>query len=282
MAWAMEQQAVSDASARHVLLCLANYADHQGKAAFPSTAKLEKDTGLSESTIRRKLDALEEMGMIAKGNQTIVAAYIDRADKRPICYDILMTKPGVTVNPRTKRGVTVTEAGCHGDGDGVSMTTERGVMVTPNTSFKPSFNPSLNQRRSDEGKKPPVVAAKKPESTLTGETWNAYATAYQRRYGTAPVRNATVNAQMAGFVKRLGVDEAPAVAAFYVTHNNRFYVQSMHSAGAMVKDAEKLRTEWATSTRVTETKAREADRLQTSGDMWSRLIEEAGVSNGGH
>jgi hypothetical protein len=65
-----------------------------------------------------------------------------------------------------------------------------------------------------------------------------------------------------------------------VTHNNRFYVQTMHSAGAMVKDAEKLRTEWATSTRVTETKAREADRLQTSGDMWSRLIEQAEVAHG--
>lgn len=280
MAWAMEQQIVSDASARHVLLCLANYADQDGKAAFPSTAKLEKDTGLSESTIRRKLDSLEELGLIAHGNQAIVAAYIDRADKRPICYDIQMKKPGVTVNPRSKRGVMVTATGCHGDANGVSPCIERGVTVTPNPSSNPSFKPPLNQNRYDEGKKPPVAVAKKSESALTGETWNAYSNAYEFRYGTKPVRNATVNAQVASFVKRLGGIEAPAVAAFYVTHNNRFYVQTMHSAGAMVKDAEKLRTEWATSTRVTETKAREADRLQTSGDMWSRLIEQAEVAHG--
>jgi hypothetical protein len=143
MAWAMEQQIVSDASARHVLLCLANYADQDGKAAFPSTAKLEKDTGLSESTIRRKLDSLETLGMIAQGNQAIVAAYIDRADKRPICYDIQMKKPGVTVNPRSERGVMVTATGCHGDADGVSPCNERGVTVTPNTSPNPSINPSL-------------------------------------------------------------------------------------------------------------------------------------------
>jgi hypothetical protein len=281
MSWAMEQQIVTDASARHVLLCLANYADHDGKAAFPSTAKLERDTGLSESTIRRKLDSLEELGMIAKGNQSIVAAYIDRADKRPICYDIQMKKPGSTVNPRSERGVTVTPTGCHGDADGVSMAQERGSTVTPNTSFNPSFNPPLNQKRSSDRADALVAGAEKKASTLTGETWNAYESAYERRYGTKPVRNATVNAQVANFVKRLGGTEAPAVAAFYVSHNNRFYVQTMHSAGAMAKDAEKLRTEWATSTRVTETKAREADRLQTSGDMWSRLIEQAEVANGG-
>jgi hypothetical protein len=148
MAWAMEQQIVSDASARHVLLCLSNYADQDGKAAFPSTAKLEKDTGLSESTIRRKLDSLEALGMIAKGNQAIVAAYIDRADKRPICYDIQMKKPGVTVNPRSERGVMVTATGCHGDADGVSPCNERGVTVTPNTSPNPSINPLKAEARA--------------------------------------------------------------------------------------------------------------------------------------
>ncbi|MEC4511796.1 helix-turn-helix domain-containing protein, partial [Klebsiella pneumoniae] len=55
MTWAIEQQDVREPNARHVLLCLANYADADGKAAFPSTARLEADTGLSESTIRRKL-----------------------------------------------------------------------------------------------------------------------------------------------------------------------------------------------------------------------------------
>lgn len=113
MAWAIEQQEVRDATARHVLLALANYADNEGRSAFPSTAKLERDTGLSESTIRRKLDALEQAGLIEKGNQAIVAAYIDRGDRRPICYDLTMGKRGVVVTPGDERGVTVTRTGCH-------------------------------------------------------------------------------------------------------------------------------------------------------------------------
>lgn len=279
MTWAMEQQIVRDASARHVLLCLANYADHQGKAAFPSASTLVADTGLSERTVRAKLDFLEQSGLIVKGNQAIVAAYIDRADKRPVCYDLRISR-GATFAGRKERGANDDATGCNSRSDGVQMVHERGAVAAPNPSFNPSFNPSLNQKRCEPGKKPPVVAAKKSESNLTGEAWIAYSNAYERRYKTKPVRNATVNAQVASFVKRLGSVEAPEVAAFYVTHNNRYYVQSMHSTGAMLKDAEKLRTEWATSTRVTETKAREADRLQTSGDMWSELIEQAEVANG--
>ncbi|WP_321921681.1 helix-turn-helix domain-containing protein [Burkholderia sp. BCC1998] len=145
MTWAIEQQDIRDATARHVLLCLANYADADGKAAFPSTSRLEADTGLSESTIRRKLDVLEELGLIQKGNQAIVAAYIDRGDRRPVCYDMVMKKRGGVVTPGDERGVTVTGTGCHGDANGVSLTSERGVTVTPNPSLtinKPSKNRS--------------------------------------------------------------------------------------------------------------------------------------------
>lgn len=151
MTWAIEQQDIRDATARHVLLCLANYADADGKAAFPSTSRLEADTGLSESTIRRKLDVLEELGLIQKGNQAIVAAYIDRGDRRPVCYDMVIKKRGVVVTPGDGRGVTVTGTGCHGDGNGVSLTSERGVTVTPNPSLTIN-KPSMKRSRSCDSK----------------------------------------------------------------------------------------------------------------------------------
>lgn len=113
----------------------------------------------------------------------------------------------------------------------------------------------------------------------TADVWEAYSLAYQARYGAEPVRNAKVNGQLAQFVKRLGKEEGPGVAAWYVASNNRFYVQKRHAVDCLLSDAEGLRTEWATNTRVTETKAREADRLQTSGDMWTRIIDEQEASN---
>lgn len=160
MAWAIEQQEVTDAHARHVLLCLANYADNHGKTAFPSTATLVRDTGMSESTIRRKLDALEQAGLIVKGNQKVVAAYIERGDRRPVCYDMAMKKRGVSVTGRDERGVTVTGTGCQPDANGVSAECERGVTVTPNPSLT-VIEPSLN--RISDATRP--TRAKQPKKT---------------------------------------------------------------------------------------------------------------------
>lgn len=111
MSWALDQQIIADPTARHVLLCLSNYANQDGRGAFPSVDTLKADTGLSERTIRYKLDDLEAAGVIRRGSPAIVAAYIDRKDKRPICYDIVMR--GAPDAPR--------------DGDGVQMATERGA-----------------------------------------------------------------------------------------------------------------------------------------------------------
>lgn len=89
---------------------------------------------------------------------------------------------------------------------------------------------------------PKKATAKGPD---TGPTWEAYTQAFQKLYRTPPVRNATVNAQMLQFVKRVGADEAPAVAAFYVGHKARWYVEKGHAVAQLLADAEKLRTEWA-------------------------------------
>ena len=106
------------------------------------------------------------------------------------------------------------------------------------------------------------------------ETWQAYSDAYERRYKARPVRNATVNGQISAFIKRIGFDEAPHVAEFYVYHNNSFYVQKMHTVGLLLADAEKLRTEWVTKKTMTNTQARQADETQARGNVWNKLIEE--------
>lgn len=144
MSWALTQQIVTNAAARHVLLCLANYADKEGMAAFPSASTLASDTGLSERTIRYKLDELEQAGVIIKGNQKIVAAYIERGDRRPICYDILIKKRGANDAGRNERGANETPTGCNSRQNGVQLTTERGATAAPNPSIKPSIKPSIN------------------------------------------------------------------------------------------------------------------------------------------
>lgn len=109
----------------------------------------------------------------------------------------------------------------------------------------------------------------------TGPIWTAYAGAFEQRYGTPPVRNARVNGQLANFVTRLPEAEAPHVAAFYLTSNRGLYVSARHCVDLLVRDAESLRTQWATNHRTTETEARQADRTQANGNAFQQLIDEA-------
>jgi hypothetical protein len=109
----------------------------------------------------------------------------------------------------------------------------------------------------------------------TTAVWTAYCVAYKLRYKTEPVRNATINGQLARFLARVSANEAPMIAAAYVGNNAMTYVRAGHSVGLLLRDAEKLRTEWATGLRTTESKARELDHLQGQGDDWKDLLGKA-------
>lgn len=129
------------------------------------------------------------------------------------------------------------------------------------------------------GKLPPATRKKLngshvKEPPKSGFAWNAYAAAYRLRYGTDPVRNSKANALLCKLVERLGADEAPPVAAFYVGHNGQWYVKNGHALDHLVRDAEKLRTEWATGAMVTDSQARQVDRTQGQANIWSEIIAE--------
>lgn len=141
MTWAFEQRHINDSNARYVLLALANYADKDGRGAFPSTDSLVDDTGLSRRTVQTKLDVLESTGVIRRGNQAIAAAYIGRPDRRPVVYDLVMER-GEAVAPGSERGANGAATGCKSRTNGVQMAHERGAAVAP--------NPSLNHQGSEE------------------------------------------------------------------------------------------------------------------------------------
>jgi len=149
MSWALSLpvQTLKDSSARHVLLCLANYAGSNGSGAFPSATTLAQDTGLSERTVRYKLDVLEESGLIKKGNQAIAAVHIDRHDRRPVVYDLQLMR-GANPAPRVERGAN-DATGCNSQQNGVQPETERGAESAPNTSINHQVTEEQQQREID-------------------------------------------------------------------------------------------------------------------------------------
>lgn len=111
-------------------------------------------------------------------------------------------------------------------------------------------------------------------------TWEAYSKAYHQRHGVLPTRNARVNSQLAQFLKRVPLEEAPEIAEFYVFHNRAFYVQKSHPVGLMLQDAESLRTEWLTGKQVTVTEARGAETKQQLFNAFAKFLKpETEVQN---
>lgn len=121
--------------------------------------------------------------------------------------------------------------------------------------------------------KPKTTDPAKAVSPLNGLIWESYSNAYFAKYGTDPVRNAKVNAQVKQLGQRLGED-APRVAGWFLSHKNGWYAQKMHSLDVLLSDAEKLRTEWATGMQMTQAKARQVDKSTGGGNVFLQLIDE--------
>ena len=164
-----------------------------------------------------------------------------------------------------------------GGGSGQPLTYNLQPTTTTTDNLQPS---TVSQSQNPSPAATPPVARKARRGNgeanpKTAEAWEWYASAYYRRYGVQPVRNATVNGQLAQFVKRLGAKEAPPVAQFYLSHNRGLYVNAKHPVSLMLRDCEGLRTEWATGHAVTESEARQTDQTATTGAVFDKLISEA-------
>lgn len=178
------------------------------------------------------------------------------------------TPPEAPSKPGSGTG-TGPEAGTgtgSGTGSGRKPLTPGGSeMPAPSQAPKPAT-------RSARAQKP---AEPKPGQAAGATTWNAYSTAYGDRYGAPPVRNAKVNAQIAQLVDRLGIEEAPRVAAWFVAHNRQDYVRATHTVDLLLRDAEGLRTQWAKGRQTTNAQAQQADRTQTNANAFGGLLAEA-------
>ena len=132
-----------------------------------------------------------------------------------------------------------------------------------NHSDSESYTDSESESESDtetkkrKNKSCGEVGQPRPPAKST-ETWTAYSEAYRRRYGVDPVRNQSVNAQLCRVVQQLGHEAAPQIAAFYLTHNDPFYVRARHPPTLLVRDAAGLHTQWATGIKATPGEAKNA------------------------
>lgn len=115
--------------------------------------------------------------------------------------------------------------------------------------------------------------AKKAKPPTDGSrVFTSYAAAYAARYGTAPVRNCTVNSIAARLVERVGLDDAIALAAFYVSLTDQFYTFRYHPLNLCLRDAEGLIMRMRTGTQVTVAKARAMEMASASASATTNYL----------
>lgn len=123
--------------------------------------------------------------------------------------------------------------------------------------------------------KTPPERGKLIPAKATTPVWKAYAAAYEKRYGAPPKTNARNNSLLAQVISRIGAEEAPAVAEFYVTHSLAKFVQNIHPLDMFLANCEALRTQWVTNKRVTSTSAHRQDKTQENVDGWFEAAASA-------
>lgn len=133
IAWVLNHAPVESPVSKLVLVALANHAHPDGSAAFPSVSTICRYTCLSERSVRQHLDNLEQRGVIRRCDPKIVAAYIKRADRRPIGYDILINE--------VHEMQVVKQRGAGDASNGVQEVQERGAGDAPKPNNKPSIEP---------------------------------------------------------------------------------------------------------------------------------------------
>ena len=288
---------------KSVLISLADQANDDG-VCWPGISTIARRTCLSERAVQDAIAWLQTVGVVFReyrinsstsytitpGNFKPAAAPAKR--KRATGADAAPGANGAPPADGAPGGADGAPPGANGAPQPPQMAHPRGADGAPKSS--------LNRNRNRKGAvKEPFPTAEQPgrdgadgadgdgETALQAAcraTWSAYSLAYEQRYGVKPVRNQVVNANVKTLVKRLGYEEAPLVAAWYVGNvNEAFVVKNTHGVGVLVNQAEGYRTQWARGQAVTGTAAQAADKTSANFDAIEeakRLMRQRGKARG--
>lgn len=117
-----------------------------------------------------------------------------------------------------------------------------------------------DKTRQDSLENTAVAVAPATEVSVSKNIWESYEIAYKEKYGDQPLRNARVNSLLKALRARLPHESIPDVLRHYLSSQNAYYVSRGHSLECLVKDAEKIYTEWRTGKKGSQTAARRTDK----------------------
>lgn len=254
-----------------VLIALFSFRGKNTNTVWPSRASIASRTNMDETRISVATTDLVKLGWLLKvgeGGHSKATRYtlcVPEIEATTIPESgTVKAKRTVPESGRVNVSSTIPESGTVPQNGTVP---ESGTRPLPESGTPPlpesgrgkehtneQTNRTDHSRRGNPAAEKPVrteseISADKTETELQAacrETWAAYGEAYERRYGARPVRNASVNSRVKQFVQRIGYDESPAVARFYVDSvTDAFVLRKVHEVGLLLSGAEGYRTQWA-------------------------------------
>lgn len=264
-----------------VLISLADQANDDG-VCWPAIGTIASRCCMSERAVRTAMDHLEAVGLLSRERRfnssnvySVTPATFDRSaaatkSKRKSAKSWGEAGAGGAPHAGGAPDAPGTAPAAGGPARGAGLEVR---PVPPNrhiTPIEPSDEPPYPAVRTDA---PPPEPSETDVQAACKATWRAYAETYRERHGVAPVRNAKVNSNVRQIVKRLGMDEAPAVAAWFVRVNERYVVQNLHDLSLLLARCEAYRTQWATGRQMTATGAQQVDKTQSNFNAAGQAIE---------
>ena len=285
-----------------VLIALFSFRAKNTDTVWPSRAAIAERTGMNVSNISTATTALMALGWLKKvgdGGRSKATRYTicvpdcepktvagSATVKHPetVAHSAMVSPPETVAHSATVADSATVAHSARGtvahSARGTVADSARGKEHTNRTNHrtdhirrgKPAAEKPVSQ--SAEILAPNSVAKTETElQAACRTTWAAYSAAYAKRYGTAPVRNASVSSRIKQFVQRIGYDESPAVAGYFVDSvTEPFVLRKVHDVGLLLSGAEGYRTQWASGRAACAQPNRQQaleDRNRAIGSEWA-------------
>lgn len=268
-----------------LLLALCDHANDDG-VCYPSQEKLAQKCSMGERTVISHIQWLERHGIVSRERRQNTQRR--KSDLYQITLSNYTPEPA---NPAPANPAPANSAPAKFSPEPANFAPSEPANFAPSYKEEPSvFNHQIEPSGIGSGiaaaPETEILEAETPKSAKqktadekiranpdNRNTWNAYASAYRRRYGILPESNAKVRGQVAQFVKLVGAEKAVALAAYFPTHNGRWFVQCRHEFGLLLKSYQQIATDWATGQQMTETRARQAENTQSNLESHNGALE---------
>ena len=261
-----------------VLLALCDHANDDGEC-YPSQKNLAKKCSMSSRAISNHIKWLHDCGILeSERRQT---TNVRKSNRYFISLENYQAANSAHANSAHAKSAYPNMQNFPSEHANfapsyIDEPSERTIRVEPSDICDDAFAPFAPPLELEPvADKPPMTAkpkSKTPNPANT-ETWQAYRAAYLQAYGVEPLRNAKVNVQIANFVKLVGEDKAPHIAAFYVSHPNHWYRTKGHDFGTLLANAQALSTDWQRNTRTTSVQTRQQEKTAANMESHKGAIE---------